>query len=650
MPDIRAALSSLIIEGAEPTPAPKRGRKPIGEVAMTNAQMIQRSRAGKKDMRLRHIAILDFETDPFDDAKKSEILPFVCELYSDQFGSIVIWDDFFETFIKKVVTAIESLPDEYTIYAHNGGKFDYMFLVRHLRGVVKFKGRAIMSCRIGNHELRDSLHILPEKLAAWKKDHFDYAKMHRTKRHQYKQEILDYLHSDCVYLFDIVKSFLMEFGFKISIGQAAFSELKKSYKVQNVSESMDEFLRRYFFGGRVECIAGSGLFEPRPGETFKLYDVNSMYPYVMAHFNHPVGNEYNWRRGDIGPDTIFIDLECLNHGAFVQRAENALDADPTRTRGRYYATIWEYEIARKHNLIDDVRIIGVVDNSSRCNFSKFITPMYERRALVKKQQDTLEKSGQRESREFEELQKQNLFLKYLLNNSYGKFAQNPRNFKEYFYTDAGERPPKDWMEFVDELRQRQDEGQMLNEEEFDILHRFSMPIERCDDFSVWAKPSPGRRYNNVGTAASITGAARAVLLDAIHRADFPIYCDTDSLICRSLGIDDIDVSRLGAWKLEQEFDRVIIAGKKLYACEVAGVADGHEKRIKIRSKGATGLKWSDFEQMLDAKIIETINKAPTISKTGEQKYMRRRVRVTAPRLKDQKHAASRISNSKRSMA
>ena len=639
--DLTGAFAPLIVDAAPFNP-PRLGRPPRNKVAaMTNAECLRRSRMGDTAAKLRNIAVLDFETDPFDEQLKSEILPFVCELYSDQFGSIVIWDDDFERFIIKVVAAIEGLPEAYTIYAHNGGKFDYLFLVRHLRGSVKFKGRAIMSCKIGSHELRDSLHILPEKLAAWKKDHFDYNKMKRATRAKFRDEILAYLHSDCVYLFDIIKSFVAEFGLKISIGQAAFSELKKSYKNvallggSKYADAQDEFLRRYFFGGRVECIGGRGLFDSREGiGDFKLYDVNSMYPHVMANFAHPVGREYNWRRGDISEDTIFIDIECENAGAFVSRKKtNELYAAPEFGFGRYYVTRWEYDIAIKYGLISNVQIIGVVDNALRSDFSKFIVPMYDRRRLGKTEMEDLRLAGKEDSTEFEELKKQDLFLKYLLNNSYGKFAQNPRNFREYYYTDVGEKPPDDWMEFLKEC-------------DDDTRHKFSMPIERADEFAIWAKPSPGRRFNNVGTAASITGAARSILLEAIQLSREPIYCDTDSLICREFSGMIPDVAKLGAWKHEATFDRVIIAGRKLYACEVQGYPDGHEKRIKIRSKGAAGLKWHDFERMLDNEIIATINKAPTISKTGHQEYMRRNIRATAPlKQKGRNHGPKFISNS-----
>lgn len=302
MADLGEFFAPLIVEGNEQRA--KRGRKPMGEKPLTRKQQSAKWYGKKREARLKHIAVLDTETDPFTDDHSADILPFAAEIYSDQFGSIVIWEEDFESFIEKLYNAIESLPDTYTIYCHNGGKFDYMFLITKLRGRIKFKGRAIMSCRIGKHELRDSLHVLPEKLAAWKKDKFDYSKMLKSKRRNHKQEILDYLHSDCVYLFDFIKRFTQEFGLKISIGAAAFGELKKSYKVETISEKRDAALRPYYFGGRVDCIAGRGVFESwKWQQPYRLFDVNSMYPAVMANCVHPVSANYVWHRGEPGPNT-----------------------------------------------------------------------------------------------------------------------------------------------------------------------------------------------------------------------------------------------------------------------------------------------------------------------------------------------------------
>src|SRR5215831_20949996 len=108
----------------------KRGRPPIGERAMTKAQENFKYRAVKRENRLKHVAVLDMETDPFQN-EHTEIFPFCAELYSDQFGSIVLWEENYETLIEQIYQQILQL-DGYTIYAHNGGKFDFMFFVHKL--------------------------------------------------------------------------------------------------------------------------------------------------------------------------------------------------------------------------------------------------------------------------------------------------------------------------------------------------------------------------------------------------------------------------------------------------------------------------------------------------------------------------------------
>jgi hypothetical protein len=261
----------------------------------------------------------------------------------------------------------------------------------------------------------------------------------------------------------------------------------------------------------------------------------------------------------------------------------------------------------------------------------------------------LEQSGQTVLAEYEETKKENIFLKYLLNNSYGKCAQNPRKHREYCYTDHGRMPDGEWFGFLDREN-------YTNEDEYkNANHEFRLPVETCQQFDVWARPSPGRRYNNVGTAASITGASRAVLLEAIQNADDPIYCDTDSLIARNLGNVEIDHKKLGAWKIEETFDEVIITGKKTYCCSVAGKADCEESRLKVRSKGvdlrvrpldrwgltkadgdpdewrlANAATWKRYLDILDGQIVSVMNAAPTFNKLGAQSYLTRRIKATAP--------------------
>lgn len=553
-------------------------------------------RNSRSKQRIENIAVLDMETDPFDHLKQQVIFPFVACLYSDNFDPIVIWEENHETFVSKLISEIENLPEEYTIYAHNGGKFDYMFLIHRLRGRISFKGRGIMSAKIGNHELRDSFHIIPEKLAAYQKETFDYEKMRKNKRRKWRGEIIDYLISDCKYLLEIVKGFVNKFGLKISIGQAAMGELRKHYKVQTIGENTDATLRQYFYGGRVECLAGRGHFV---GD-YKLYDVNSMYPFVMANFAHPISSDYTKRqKGGITDKTIFVEVQCENFGALVRRGENN-ETSATEKRGTFLTTIWEYHAALDLGLIDNVKIKSVIDCAERSTFEKFVVPLYEKRQETK----GLLRALKSDTPEYQEAKREDIFTKLLLNNAYGKFAQNPRRFKESFITLPDAPTP----------------------EGFEI----PIPAFECDEYWIWQRPSPNRRFNNVGTAASITGAARAVLMRAIANADDPIYCDTDSLICKNLSNVEIHQKNLGAWDIEAEFSEVIVTGKKQYACRMKGVEAGHKDEFKIRSKGVSGMVWNDFLRMLDGDVIEMMNKAPTFTKTGKQFYMSRKVRATAP--------------------
>lgn len=651
------AFLAPLIGAIEPAGAVKRGPRPKAENAKST-KYVRRHRETKLIEKKRYVAVLDMETDPFDNVQQSRIFPFVACLYSDEFEPVVIWDEDNDRFIDKVISAIERLDGEYTIYAHNGGKFDYMFLIYKLRGTVSFKGRGIMSAKVGRHTLRDSFHIIPEKLAAIQKETFDYEKMHKGRRNDHRAEIIEYLISDCCYLLGVIQQFLDRFGFKLSIGQAAMFELKKDYDVKKFTKNWDAYIRNYFYGGRVECLQGRGHWKAdKKSGPFKLYDVNSMYPYVMATYDHPVGAfpQYQIRIGKPNANTVFIRLTCENRGALVSRTSEGSAC--TMAKGEFLTTIWEYEVAMKYNLIRNVKIKFCIDCSERSNFSKTILPLYAKKEDAKKELDRMKSIGRDSGEAFVSLKRDYIFYKLLQNNLFGKFAQNPRNFKEHFLTDPGAMPPDEYWQSLalsvpnQDWERDEETGKITNPPENWYKHFMGaikadetiasdyddsvLPHYEGERYWIWRKPSPGFRFNNVGTAASITGASRAVLLEAIQLADTPIYCDTDGLICRNLEGVEIDKSKLGAWDIEDEFSEVIICGKKTYGCKTVA-KPGLEPQIKIRSKGINrdpksgGLDWKALERMLKGESVSITNNAPTLNKFGKQFYVTRRVKATAP--------------------
>src|SRR6185312_6726677 len=92
------------------------------------------------------------------------------------------------------------------------------------------------------------------------------------------------------------------------------------------------------------------------------------------------------------------------------------------------------------------------------------------------------------------------------------------------------------------------------------------PYGELGDKVIWQRKAEIKEssYYVVAIGASITSAARAYLFDALQRADDPVYCDTDSIVCKHLQ-GPLDATKLGAWKLEAQGDAIAIAGKKMYA-------------------------------------------------------------------------------------
>lgn len=605
---------------------------------------VKRFRHRKKADRERCLAILDTETDPFDRETKAVVFPFLAVLYSDQFEPIIMWEDDKAKLIARILEEIKRLPEAYTIYAHNGGKFDYMFFVDQLRGEVKFKGRGIMRAEIIGtddkgqelrHELRDSMHIIPQPLAGWKKEKFDYEKNLKKHRHKFRDEIIRYCISDCRYLLQIVRKFVERNSLKLSIGQAALSGLREEYKFECLGELMDSKIRGvhfdtrdkenygrptgkgYFYGGRVECFQGRGVF----AGPLSYIDVNSMYPSVMVDFKHPIGKNYTFRSGVPDDYTAFVRVQCRNAGALICRN----DVGETTSRiseGEFFTTIWEFDAALELGLISDVRILQCVDCDNFSDFSRFVLPRYEGRIAAKQRLSDFEKQGITDKSnhpECDDIRLTDTIIKFETNNAYGKFCQNPRRQARNCLTDAESYPATGDWGIAPRFKS--------TSQNYAIWERKAYRWDETDARYIWDAPP---RFYNVGTGASITGAARAKLMRAKTRVEYPIYCDTDSMICRGIGDLDIDVKKLGAWKLEKTFDEVVIAGKKEWAAKVAGLPDGHKDRTIIKTKGVDGVTYAEMIEMAGgAKITKTL-KAPTMDRYGNYKYLTREIGPTVP--------------------
>ena len=131
----------------------------------------------------KKIATCDCETDPFS---------------HDRIPKPFIWGYFDgKNFLTFDATAefVSFVKDKNIIlYAHNGGKFDFMFLLSFCDETrAQVIGGRIVSMMLGKCQLVDSYAAVPQGLGSIKKDEIEYWKMEKEHRDKYRDEIIKYL-------------------------------------------------------------------------------------------------------------------------------------------------------------------------------------------------------------------------------------------------------------------------------------------------------------------------------------------------------------------------------------------------------------------------------------------------------------------------
>lgn len=534
-----------------------------------------RSSSGKNRKPKRKIAVIDFETDPFKYGRIPR--PFDAGFFDGE-KHVEFWGT---NCVNELLDFLRDYKEPLLIYAHNGGKFDFMYFLEHLDNPLKIINGRIAKAGFGIHEFRDSYSIIPIRLADYQKDETDYSTFEADKREQYKEKIQAYRRSDCKYLYDLVTRFNAEFGDKLTVGGTAIGELKKVHVIENTYENFDSIFRPFYYGGRVECFE-SGIIK---GD-IEVFDVNSMYPYVMSNFDHPNSSEVlqidepeiNDEGELVGYEgqVYFARIIADNFGALPFRTNIGLDFNVPYAE--FNASCHEIRVATRYGKLKIKKALQAFVFLDTEKFDTFVDKFSARKIQAKIDGDKIAE----------------LFAKFMLNSAYGKFGQNPDNFFDY-------RVAKEDESYIDE-------GYEVYE-----IH---------GDLVIWRKPVEMKLYYNVATAASITGAARAVLLEAICNTEGLIYCDTDSIITKgSIKNVRIDDKALGAWKKEASGDQIAVAGKKIYALKAK------KEVVKKATKGAD-LSASDIFALCKGHTVTWESIAPNFKLDGNTKFVKRNIRQT----------------------
>lgn len=564
---------------------------------------------------MKQIAVVDLETDPFE--YEQMVYPFVAGFY-DGSRSVTYWG---QDCVSRMVRFLENQETEYTIYAHNGGRFDFFYFLPYIKSSLRIINGRIVQATIGKHEFRDSYAIMPFPLADYDKDSIDYEKMSADVREQHRDEILKYLQKDLTSLYELVTAFYAEFGDKLTIGSASMKQIKARHKFKTGGAEYDaKWRERFYFGGRNQVF--------RPGIAkgdIRVYDVNSMYPFAMRSFLHPIGTGGEVSKG-IERNSVFVVVEGKNYGAFPTREKDG-SLNFTKEYGIFNATIHEWNAAIDTGSFKPYKVHKAYGWKEQGTFDEFVTHFYDAKDTAKKNEDKIHE----------------LFYKYVLNSGYGKFAQNPDNYSDYYITEIGTLPAE-WHECSKSCP--------------DVCpERWSIDF-RHESYLIWKRPLQNKRtsWYNIATGASITGAARSVLLRGLRATDSPLYCDTDSIICRGDCRVKISPSNLGEWDFEARGTMAAIGGKKLYAIfkPESSLTDKEREKLFPARYTATQLKKAREEKIVgslvcikkahkgakltardllsivrdDAEIISR-NPVPNFKWDGTVKFTQRRIRRTA---------------------
>jgi len=507
--------------------------------------------------------------------------------------------------------------DKISIFAHNGGGFDFNFILECIiKGVgrknyklekVFSRGSTFLSIEVSNKKtgttliFRDSLAMLPFSLkslttnfktecAKGEWDHVNDFKKRDDPR------LLEYLKADCVGLYQVLDSYfswplIKEVGAAYTVASQALKVFRSFLddRILGCSDSVDEFVRKGYFGGRTE------VFRPyykakEPDDKLSCFDINSLYPSVMRDFAYPTrfkkwAHKYTANEFGFWEATVHVpkDMYVPPLGTIIKidkktkEVEYVADSSmgkfifPTGTFSGVWSSI-ELEYAKSLG----VKVLkvgkGAIFENGGHIFKDFIEELYAMRMRAEK--DSVD----------------SFICKLILNSCYGRFGLNLD--RENIVQDDGTMPITGLTPY------EFDTGERVNG--IPIMERFVKVEERIQSFT------------NVAIAAWVTAQARIRMhREYMKNLDSLYYTDTDSMFVEDKG--SIDSSKdLGKFKYEYSATEACFLLPKAYCLAgITGIKDakGQAKTTKTVIKGinesaikAKAVTVDDFFKLLDGEF------------------------------------------------
>ena len=422
---------------------------------------------------------------------------------------------------------------------------------------------------------------------------FDHSNV--TLENYFNKEFLDKLKNYCSndslilaksfykYRAMISNNFQVDITSPITLASLAFKIFRSKYYTKEIIQQshgcMYSFIKNSYRGGV------SDIYRPRL-ENGYYYDVNSLYPYVMANNYMPVGvGQYvnvkldtNFNIHDFFgfisvkvkcPKSLYIPFLTVNHPQYGL-------ISPV---GEWVDTYFSEEIKYALTLGYEFEYFSYYKFEKEIIFNDYVNDIYSQRVLNKDKKDLSH------------------VLKLLLNSLYGRFGMSISTYKNLLLKTS-ESDDDNYLnrlalvydiDKVATFKYKFNEINLVRFNEVpDIDHiRNLYNLGQIDDtlFNCLLKESTEKTRNlniAVHIASSITAYARIYMHKLKNRyKDHLYYSDTDSLIIDvPLAPELISSDQLGLLKLECKVSKGLFIAPKLYYIE-------SENGEIIKSKGIT---------------------------------------------------------------
>lgn len=536
---------------------------------------------------MKTFAVTDFEG--------SKWINYLCNGYYDgkDYLQFTAMDDYLEYLHQ---------PSENIIFAHFGGIYDFLFILKFLLDSDEFtisdiipRGSSILCFKVTSYHTRntisfyDSSALLSFSLRSLainfevetKKGEIDYDSLTKVT-----PELLDYMKDDHLALYQILNKFfewdmIALHGWKFTLASQALHIFKKQFykkgkTLTSLKKEYDTFIRKSYQGGRTEIFNMVYNDDKKP---LYCYDVNSLYPSVMLGHDYP-SSKVKFHTKKFYPDQLGFyhckvfapKMEIPILGTKYQLPNNNTTTfifAVGELEGYWSIAELNYAIEHGYKILEIYEGL-ILENDGKI-FDQYVNYFYNKRLTSKNETDKI-------------------ICKLFLNSLYGRFGMS-------------------------------DEKEKLGLEKNVAGERFhsSITTDSGVTYNLVSTPSESYSFSNVAVASYVTSYARIRMHKHIMKIKCKVwYMDTDSLFTP---VKIKESKELGEMKLEYSMNKACFMLPKTYLVET-------DKGKKIAMKGFDKKKiqhftFDDFMTALegDLKTLNKSSKNPLTIKT-EQKMMK----------------------------